>query len=63
MSIDQVSFICGDDAIRGLNTARDMLSEIRPKVHGSYKVFIPELEEIMAVGERTLVLCSPPVAA
>ncbi|GMS88072.1 hypothetical protein PENTCL1PPCAC_10247, partial [Pristionchus entomophagus] len=29
----------------------------------SHSEFIPELEEIVAVGERTLILCRPQVAA
>ncbi|GMR40331.1 hypothetical protein PMAYCL1PPCAC_10526, partial [Pristionchus mayeri] len=61
--INHVSAICENYALHIVHFARDMLAYIQNTVHSSHKAFIPELEDIIAVGERTLVLCRPPVAA
>ncbi|GMR40348.1 hypothetical protein PMAYCL1PPCAC_10543, partial [Pristionchus mayeri] len=63
--IDLVSAICEDDALDLVHSARNTLSKIQDFdfLFLSHLDFIPELEEIIAVGERTLVLCRPPVAA
>ncbi|GMR40333.1 hypothetical protein PMAYCL1PPCAC_10528, partial [Pristionchus mayeri] len=60
LPIDQVRTLCQVDTLGLLDNTRHTLSHVESLCKSCKAEFIPELEEIIAIGERTLVLCRPP---
>ncbi|GMR40334.1 hypothetical protein PMAYCL1PPCAC_10529, partial [Pristionchus mayeri] len=63
VAIDMVRLIHEAEIRRELYNARRMLTIFQNTTHTSLHAFIREVEDIIAVAERTLVLCLPPIAA
>ncbi|GMR40328.1 hypothetical protein PMAYCL1PPCAC_10523, partial [Pristionchus mayeri] len=62
-SYDQVCRQYGRDTLTAVQIARRMLTNFQHSTRASLHAFIPELQDIIAIGERTIVLCLPPIAA
>ncbi|GMR40350.1 hypothetical protein PMAYCL1PPCAC_10545, partial [Pristionchus mayeri] len=60
LPIDQVRALCQVDTLGMLEDSRHTLSHVQSLCESCKAEFIPELEEIIAIGERTLELCRPP---
>ncbi|GMR54998.1 hypothetical protein PMAYCL1PPCAC_25193, partial [Pristionchus mayeri] len=65
LPIPAVRIQCEPETLRRLASIRNWLSSILKVGENKdvYEQFIPEVEEVIAILERTLVLCRPPVAA